>query len=124
MRNQAVTHSTDSAFSALADPTRRALLELLRNGSQPAGVIAEHFPVSRPAISRHLRLLRRANLVREQRRGRHRFYQLNPGPLKAVDQWLENYRVFWKSKLADLKSFVESDADAVRTNRKSHRRNS
>ena len=124
MRNQAVTHSTDAAFSALADPTRRALLELLRNGSQPAGAIAEHFPVSRPAISRHLRLLRRANLVRERRRGRHRVYQLNPGPLRAVDQWLEDYRVFWKSKLADLRSFVESDADSVRTNRKSHRRSS
>lgn|ERR1041384_1643661 len=122
MRNQAVTHSVDAAFSALADPTRRALLELLRSGSQPAGAIAEKFPISRPAISKHLRLLRQANLVREQRRGRHRFYQLNPGPLKAVDQWLDHYRVFWNSKLADLKSFVESDEH--RTIRKRHRRNS
>src|SRR4051812_10112395 len=105
MRNHSVTYSVDAAFSVLADPTRRALLELLRGGSQPAGAIAERFPVFRPAISKHLRLLRRADLVREQRRGRHRFYQLNLGPLKAVDQWLDDYRVFWNSELADLKSF-------------------
>ena len=74
----------------------------------PAGQIARSFPTSRPAISKHLRLLRLANLVREHRSGRHRFYHLNPKPLKAVDQWLEQYRVFWSTKLADLKTFVES----------------
>lgn len=111
MRNQSVTHySADLAFSALADPTRRALLDLLRDGSQPAGQIAEAFPVSRPAISKHLRLLRRARLVREHRRGRHRFYAIDPGPLRAVDQWLEQYRVFWNTKLTGLKAFVESDS--------------
>ncbi len=110
MRNHTVTHSADLAFDALADPTRRALLDLLRGGSQPAGRIAECFPVSRPAISRHLRLLRRANLVREHRRGRHRLYEINPEPLRAVDQWLEQYRVFWNSRLANLKAFLESDA--------------
>lgn len=109
MRNQTVTHRTDAAFQALADPTRRAVLELLRSGNQPAGKIAQAFPVSRPAISRHLRLLRRANLVREHRSGRHRVYQLNPAPLKAVDQWLEQYRVFWGSKLAHLRAFVEKE---------------
>ena len=108
MRNQSVTHSVDAAFDALADPTRRALLDLLRSGSKPAGEIAEAFPVSRPAISRHLRVLRSAKLVREHRRGRHRFYEINPQPLRAVDQWMEQYRVFWDSKLADLKAFIEN----------------
>lgn len=109
MRHRTVTHSPDLAFSALADPTRRALLDLLRAGSQPAGQIAQEFPVSRPAISKHLRVLRRAELVREVRRGRHRFYQINPGPLKSVDEWLEHYRVFWNRKLAGLKEYVESE---------------
>ena len=98
-----------ATFAALADPTRRAVLDLLRQGSQPAGRIAQAFPVSRPAISKHLRLLRRAHLVQEHRQGRHRFYQLNPAPLKAVDSWLEQYRVFWSASLTNLKAFVETE---------------
>jgi DNA-binding transcriptional ArsR family regulator len=110
MRNRSVTyHSSEATFSALSDPTRRAVLDLLREGRQPAGVIAQAFPVSRPAISKHLRLLRKAHLVQERREGRHRFYQLNPGPLKAVDSWLEQYRVFWRTNLTNLKSFVEAE---------------
>src|SRR5438445_12238842 len=97
MRERSVTHSAatpgrETTFQALADPTRRAVLDLLRQGRQPAGHIASAFPVSRPAISKHLRLLRRAHLVEEHREGRHRLYQLNPEPLKAVDHWLESYR--------------------------------
>jgi DNA-binding transcriptional ArsR family regulator len=109
MRHRSVTYSAETTFSALADPTRRAVLDLLRRGSQPAGQIAAAFPVSRPAISKHLRLLRRAHLVEERREGRHRLYQLNPEPLKAVDSWLEQYRVFWHARLADLKAFVETE---------------
>jgi DNA-binding transcriptional ArsR family regulator len=109
MRSRSVTYSREAAFQALADPTRRAVLDLLRLGSQPAGQIAQAFPVSRPAISRHLRLLRRAHLVQERREGRFRFYQLNPEPLKAVDSWLEQYRAFWQSNLASLKAFVEAE---------------
>jgi DNA-binding transcriptional ArsR family regulator len=109
MRNRSVTYSAESTFHALADPTRRAVLDLLRKGRQPAGQIAQSFPVSRPAISKHLRLLRRAHLVEERREGRHRFYQLNPGPLKSVDQWLESYRIFWRDNLARLKAFVETE---------------
>ena len=113
MRDRSVTHSTsrtsEATFQALADPTRRAVLDLLRRGSQPAGQIANAFPVSRPAISKHLRLLRRAHLVREHREGRHRVYQLNPEPLRAVDSWIEQYRVFWAANLNSLKSFVEAE---------------
>jgi DNA-binding transcriptional ArsR family regulator len=117
MRHHSVTRSTDTTFSALSDPTRRAVLDLLCQGSQPAGRIAQAFPVSRPAISKHLRLLRRAHLVQERREGRHRVYQLNPGPLQAVDFWLNQYRVFWQSNLASLKAFVE--AEHVRKTRRS-----
>ncbi|HKW26950.1 MAG TPA: metalloregulator ArsR/SmtB family transcription factor [Terriglobales bacterium] len=110
MRNRTVTYQAEAIFSALADPTRRAVLDLLRQGSQPAGRIAQAFPVSRPAISKHLRLLRRAHLVEERRAGRHRLYQLNAAPLKAVDSWLEQYRSFWRASLTGLKSFVEADS--------------
>src|SRR5215472_8742117 len=109
MRHRSVTYSAEAAFQALADPTRRALLDLLRGGSQPAGQIASAFPISRPAISKHLRLLRRAHLVREHREGRHRVYQLNPEPLRAVDTWIDQYRVFWMSSLNNLKTFVEAE---------------
>jgi len=113
MRHRSVTYSsptaTEATFQALADPTRREVLDLLRRGSQPAGQIASAFPVSRPAISKHLRLLRRAHLVREHREGRHRVYQLNPEPLRAVDSWIEQYRTFWSANLASLKSFVEEE---------------
>jgi len=109
MRNRSVTYSAEDTFNALADPTRRAVLDLLRQGSRPAGQIARAFPVSRPAISKHLRLLRRAHLVQERREGRHRLYQLNVEPLKAVDSWLEQYRVFWQTSLANLKTFVEAE---------------
>ena len=109
MRHRSVTYSSEAAFQALADPTRRAVLDLLRQGSQPAGQIARAFPISRPAISKHLRLLRRAHLVHEHRDGRHRYYQLNPEPLKAVDSWLNEYRVFWQANLTSLKAFVETE---------------
>src|SRR5271169_4864320 len=109
MRNRSVTYSTEATFQVLADPTRRAVLDLLRSGTQPAGQIAKAFPVSRPAISKHLRLLRRAHLVQERREGRHRVYQLNAEPLRAVASWLDQYRSFWQTSLASLKSFVESE---------------
>jgi len=121
MRHRSVTYSpahspagspgktAGATFQALADPTRRAVLDLLRRGSQPAGAIAGAFPVSRPAISKHLRLLRRAHLVREHREGRHRVYQLNPEPLRAVDSWIEQYRGFWSASLTSLKNFVETE---------------
>jgi DNA-binding transcriptional ArsR family regulator len=109
MRDRSVTYSPEATFNALADPTRRAVLDMLRQGSQAAGQIARAFPISRPAISKHLSLLRRAHLVEERREGRHRVYQLNPAPLQAVDSWIEQYRVFWKTSLSSLKAFVESE---------------
>jgi DNA-binding transcriptional ArsR family regulator len=109
MRHRVVTYSAEITFAALADPTRRAVLDLLRQGSLPAGRIAQAFAVSRPAVSKHLRLLRRAHLVQERREGRYRFYQLNPDPLRTVDSWLDQYRVFWQTNLSSLKAFVETE---------------
>lgn len=109
MRYRNVTRSASPIFAALADPTRRAVLDLLRRGSQPAGEIAAAFPVSRPAISKHLGVLRHTRLVVERRQGRHRVYHLNAQPLAAVDSWLEHYRTFWSGQASSLKSFVERE---------------
>ena len=109
MRHRSVTYSAQAVFGALSDPTRRAVLDVLCEGGQPAGQIAQAFPVSRPAISKHLRLLRRARLVREHRRGRHRLYELNAEPLRAVDSWLRQYRTFWRTSLSALKAHVEGE---------------
>jgi DNA-binding transcriptional ArsR family regulator len=109
MRNRSVTYLSEATFQALADPTRRAVLDLLRSGARPAGQIADAFPISRPAISKHLRQLRKARLVVESRSGRHRVYQLNAEPLRAVDTWLGQYRQFWQMNLNSLKSFVEQE---------------
>jgi DNA-binding transcriptional ArsR family regulator len=96
-------------FQALADPTRRAILSVLRQGSQPVSSIAGEFPISRPAISKHLRILRQADLVTEIKVGRNRLYALNAGPLKDVDDWLELYRHMWQHQLRNLKRFVEEE---------------
>ena len=106
MRNRTLTRAS-LAFAAVADPTRRAVLDLLLLGDSSAGEIAGHFRISRPAISKHLRLLRRAMLVRQTRRGRHLFYRLNPLPLAEVHAWLEPYYRYWSQKLLHLKAFAE-----------------
>jgi DNA-binding transcriptional ArsR family regulator len=102
-------------FHALADPTRRAILGQLRSGGKAVSEIAEAYPVSRPAISKHLRVLLDANLVFEHREGRHHIYKLNPKPLREVDRWLNPYRRFWTMNLASLKAHLESgDFNATR----------
>ena len=95
-------------FQAVADPTRRAILDRLRGGNAPVTDLAAGFAMSRPAISKHLRVLRLAGLVRERRAGRQRVYQLTPAPQADVAAWAEAYRSFWQTNLASLKQFVES----------------
>ncbi|HWC64551.1 MAG TPA: metalloregulator ArsR/SmtB family transcription factor [Thermoanaerobaculia bacterium] len=84
--------TVDAVFRALADPTRRKILARLGKGSLETGRIARAFPVSRPAISRHLRVLGEAGLVRRRRIGRRCDYSLQPAALKAVERWLAFYR--------------------------------
>jgi DNA-binding transcriptional ArsR family regulator len=99
--------SDSDVFRAIADPTRRAILDRLRAGPAPVNDLAADFEQSRPAISKHLRVLRDARLVTEQRSGRERLYQLNPAPLRAVVGWIEGYRAFWQHNLSSLKSYLE-----------------
>lgn len=80
-------------FGAIADPTRRAILDSLRIKERPAGELATLFPMSRPAVSKHLRVLRTAGLIRERRVAQSRIYSLAPEPLREVEQWLEHYRI-------------------------------
>jgi DNA-binding transcriptional ArsR family regulator len=94
-------------FRAIADPTRRAILDRLRAGPANAGALAADFRSSRPAISKHLRVLREARLVIDLRVGRERVYSVDPVPLQSVVGWLEGYRAFWQSSLAQLKRNLE-----------------
>jgi len=102
-----VTQET-MVFHAVADPTRRAILDRLRDGGLAVNEIASRFEVSRPAISKHLRVLHQAHLVLEAREGRNRIYRVNPEPLRELDRWLEHYRRFWSLNLMSLKKHVES----------------
>jgi DNA-binding transcriptional ArsR family regulator len=96
-------------YHAMADPTRRAIMDRLRRGGSPVSELAAGFRMSRPAVSKHLGVLRRARLVRERRDGRRRIYQITPAPLEAVAQWVESYRAFWHVNLLSLKRHVEGD---------------
>lgn len=104
----------ESAFGAIADPTRRAILDLVRTRELSAGDIARRFPVSRPAIAKHVRVLRQAGLLRERRVATQRLYSLDPEALRTVDQWLAPYRLFWAARLVDLKRVAEADARSAR----------
>ena len=94
-------------FRAIADPTRRAILDRLRAGPTPVNALADDFRQSRPAISKHLRVLRQARLVSEERVGRQRRYQLQPAPLQQVVGWIEGYRALWQINLDNLKRYLE-----------------
>lgn len=94
-------------FKAIADPTRREILGLLRGGPSTVGQLAQNFHTSRPAISKHLRLLRNAGLVVARKKGAASVCELNGGPLRAVDEWLRDYAAFWDENLRNLKHYVE-----------------
>ena len=97
----------DPVFAALANPVRRRLLELLADGPRTAGALAAEFELSRPAISEHLAVLRRAALVREQPRGRERHYHLEAEPLAEVDAWLHPFERYWRQRLRDLADVLD-----------------
>jgi DNA-binding transcriptional ArsR family regulator len=99
--------AAEDVFRAIADPTRRAILDRLRAGPQPVNTLAAEFEQSRPAISRHLRVLREAQVVTEERAGRERLYQLQPAALKDVAGWIDGYRAFWQGNLNSLKRYLE-----------------
>ena len=104
------TTSSANVFTAIADPTRRAILDLLRQGEQPVKQIAKPFSMSLPAISQHLSVLCEAGLVTQRKEGRQRFYRLNPEPLKQVSDWVNHYEQFWQEKLDVLGNYLEKNS--------------
>jgi len=105
------------ALAALADPTRRRIVELLAERERSAGELAAHFAVSRPAVSRHLRVLREHNLVRAREQGTQRLYSLEAAPLAELDAWIGRYRPFWAQRLDAL----ETELRRARRRRRGHR---
>lgn len=97
----------EAVFRAIADPTRREILGLLRGRAYAVNEIAGNFRMSRPAISKHLRLLRAVGLVETRRQGTARICRLNAQPLRAVEAWLQDYRQLWRESLRGLKRYVE-----------------
>ncbi len=99
----------DNTYRALADGTRREIMDcLLEHGPMRATDIARRFPqISRPAVSRHVRVLREAGLLEEHSRGRERWQHVRPLPLAEVQQWVRRYEKFWSDKLDELARLVE-----------------
>ena len=102
-----MAYKIDDVFSALADQNRRQILLLLSNKKMSVNSIAENFKISRPAISKHLKVLLNTKLVSTGQKGRERYYQLNAEPLKQVRDWLKFYDKFWEAKLNSLKNYLE-----------------
>jgi DNA-binding transcriptional ArsR family regulator len=97
----------DILYQAIANHTRRAILELLADGPRPASEIASRFTVSQPAVSQQLQVLLRASLVRTEARGRQRIYSLEAGRLQEVFYWVEHYRRFWPKRLQALGKYLD-----------------
>jgi DNA-binding transcriptional ArsR family regulator len=97
----------DVVYHAIANQTRRAILELLESGPKPATEIASRFTLSQPAISQQLQVLLKASLVRAESSGRQRIYHLEAGRLRDVYAWVEHYRRFWPKRLHNLGKYLE-----------------
>ena len=98
-------------FTALADPTRRAILARLRAGELGVLELAEPFPISQPAVSKHLKVLESAGLVSRRRQAKHHLCRLEPSRLKDAVDWLGTYREFWEDSFARLDAYVEALGD-------------
>jgi DNA-binding transcriptional ArsR family regulator len=96
----------EATLRALADESRRTMLETLKGGPATAGELADLLPIARPGVSRHLRVLREAGLVDVRRDAQRRVYSLRPDPLAEVDTWLGGYRTFWEQRLDALHTEV------------------
>jgi DNA-binding transcriptional ArsR family regulator len=105
------TDRLDRTFSALADPTRRAILARLASGDASVTELAEPFAMSLPAISKHLKVLERAGLIVRGREAQWRPCRLEARPLKGASEWLEQYRVFWEQSLDRLEGYLKGLQD-------------
>jgi DNA-binding transcriptional ArsR family regulator len=104
-----------TTFEVLAEPTRRRILDLLRDRERPVGELVEHLALSQPGVSKHLRVLREAGLVEVRHEAQRRLYGLRVEPLVEVDEWLEPYRRFWASRLDALERQLDEQAKGEET---------
>jgi DNA-binding transcriptional ArsR family regulator len=98
-------------FDVLAEPNRRQILDLLREGERPVGALVGQLGVSQPAVSKHLRILREAGLVEVRGDAQRRLYRVRPEPLQAIDEWLAPYRRLWSERLDALERHLETMND-------------
>jgi len=103
--------ATHDVFHAIADPTRREILDLLSRGERTVNSLVAEFRISQPAVSQHLKVLRDVDLVGERRQGRQRIYRLRAGPLKQVADWVTLYRQFWTARLEALGDYLDGVDD-------------
>lgn len=101
------TDSLSATFSALADPTRRAILARLASGEKSAGELAKPFSISQPAITKHLKVLERAGLIERSRRAQWRPCRLKAAPMREASDWIEQYRTFWEERLDRLEEYLQ-----------------
>jgi DNA-binding transcriptional ArsR family regulator len=97
-----------TVFDVLAEPHRRHILEILRNGERPVGDLVDALSLSQPAVSKHLRVMKEAGLVEVRSDAQRRLYRLSPAPLEALDDWLEPYRKFWSIHLDRLETHLDA----------------
>jgi DNA-binding transcriptional ArsR family regulator len=98
----------ETTFEILAEPNRRQILDLLRDGERPVGELVARLAVSQPAVSKHLRVLREAGLVDVRADAQRRLYRVRPEPLREVDTWLAPYRELWATALDDLEQHLDT----------------
>ena len=106
-----------SPFEVLAEPNRRRILDLLRASELPVGDLVRALDLSQPAVSKHLRVLREAGLVAVRPEAQQRLYRVRPEPLRAMDDWLEQYRRIWSERLDDLERHLDDMPDKPRRRR-------
>ena len=102
------------AFQAIADPTRRDIINLIAHRSLNLNAVAENFDVSRPAISRHIKILTECGLINIKQVGRERYCEAQLHKLNEVSKWIEQYRIFWTKKLDALENFLAGDSKIVK----------
>jgi len=111
----------DHVYGAIADPTRRAILGLLVRGGTTVGALADKFPISLNAVSKHVKVLERAGLVERRVAGREHWLTLNPKPLGTASRWLEHYRGFWEARLEALEHMLIDESTPPRRRRRQPR---
>ena len=98
-----------TTFEVVAEPTRRRILDLLRERPRPVGELVDLLGLSQPGVSKHLRVLRQAKLVHVRREAQQRWYEVDPRPLDEIDAWLQPYRAFWSDRLTALERHLDEE---------------